>query len=379
MKKRLMIWMAVAGSVWLTHFCGERQVGAAEAKEQTVPSKVKTETVGAEPNEPVIMFEQQVHDFGQVPPHSKHTCGFRFTNTGSGVLKIGKIKSTCGCTVPRLDKVEYAPGESGTIKVTYSTGSRAGAVSKHVYVNSNDKKNHRVKLTIKATIALKVEYQPQSFRLSLKKENAGLKPITLRSTDKQKFSVKSFKATSDCITAVFDPTAEADSFVLQPKGDVEKLKTISYGSIDFELTHPDCKKVSIRFNVQKRFTISPHRISLYDVKAGQATKRKLLIVNNFGEDFEIDSTLSKSGYMKVLNQEKIKTSSGQTRYKFDIEITPPAEQGKPRFTDELTMVTKDGEKLKIDCRGYYAKVGKKTSKTTTKTLPRAKKPTDRKK
>ncbi|UCG49798.1 MAG: DUF1573 domain-containing protein [Phycisphaerales bacterium] len=39
------------------------------------------------------------------------------------MLKITNVKAACGCTVVQLDKREYAPGESGVIKVTYTAAS----------------------------------------------------------------------------------------------------------------------------------------------------------------------------------------------------------------------------------------------------------------
>jgi hypothetical protein len=62
---------------------------------------------------PRISFEKTVFDLGDVGQGTKNTCEFRFTNTGRGLLKIGKISRTCGCTVFQLDKKEYAPNESG--------------------------------------------------------------------------------------------------------------------------------------------------------------------------------------------------------------------------------------------------------------------------
>ena|GEM_PF-2703783 len=41
---------------------------------------------------------------------------------GDVMLKITGVKAACGCTVVQLDKREYAPGESGVIKVTYTAG-----------------------------------------------------------------------------------------------------------------------------------------------------------------------------------------------------------------------------------------------------------------
>ena len=73
---------------------------------------------------PRISFEKTVCDLGNVGQGTKNTCEFKFTNTGSadGGLKIGKISRTCGCTVFELDRKEYAPGRTGTIRVSYIAG-----------------------------------------------------------------------------------------------------------------------------------------------------------------------------------------------------------------------------------------------------------------
>ena len=59
-----------------------------------------------------ISFEKTVFDLGDVGPGTKNECEFRFTNTGRGLLKIGKISRTCGCTVFQLDKKQYAPSQT---------------------------------------------------------------------------------------------------------------------------------------------------------------------------------------------------------------------------------------------------------------------------
>ena len=64
---------------------------------------------------PRISFEKTVCDLGDIGQGTKNECEFRFTNTGRGLLKIGKISRTCGCTVFKLDKKEYAPNETGTM------------------------------------------------------------------------------------------------------------------------------------------------------------------------------------------------------------------------------------------------------------------------
>jgi hypothetical protein len=97
--------------------------------------------LAAENHLPGISFEKTVFGLGDVGQDTKNTCEFKFTNTGRGLLKIGNITRTCGCTVFQLDKKQYAPNETGTIKVIYTAGKSTGATQKSIYVPTNDKDN----------------------------------------------------------------------------------------------------------------------------------------------------------------------------------------------------------------------------------------------
>lgn len=44
---------------------------------------------------------------------------FSFTNTGTTAVSVLSLKPSCGCVATNLEKFIYAPGESGTIKVTF--------------------------------------------------------------------------------------------------------------------------------------------------------------------------------------------------------------------------------------------------------------------
>jgi hypothetical protein len=84
---------------------------------------------------PSISFEKTLSDIGDVGRGTKNTCEFRFANTGRGLLKIGQISRTCGCTVFQLDKKEYASGEMGKIKVIYTSGKSTGTTQKSIYIH----------------------------------------------------------------------------------------------------------------------------------------------------------------------------------------------------------------------------------------------------
>jgi len=90
----------------------ESPVGASQTPEPPVQNskstidKRKSEIENTSPDAnnllPRISFEKTVCDLGDVGQGTKNTCEFKFTNTGQALLKIGKIKRTCGCLLPPL-------------------------------------------------------------------------------------------------------------------------------------------------------------------------------------------------------------------------------------------------------------------------------------
>lgn len=371
-----VLTIIVIGSILLPQIGCEEQAKKPAASPQTPPAvasakhgvsatpKITAAPAKAEPNNPLpaapadegpapkITFESEVHDFGDIGPGSSNACEFKFTNTGNAVLKVNKkIESTCGCTVPELSKEEYAPGESGIIKVKFSAGKQASPVSKHMYVSSNDKTRTKIDLTIKANIILKVDYEPKQISLSLKQENAGCPQITIRSLDGQPFAIRSFSSTADALTIDVNSAVTDTNFVIKPTANLDKLKNSIEGTINIGLTHPQCDSITIPFNVLARFEFNPKTLVILKAKPQQPITRKVWLLNNYNEDFEIESTASEKGAIKVLTQQKV-----GPRYEFELEITPPpAQNGIKFFTDILTVNIKNGEKQTITCRGFYSK------------------------
>lgn len=64
-----------------------------------------------------------------------------FTNVGKSVLEIRNIQGNCSCLEAVVDKENLKPGESGTIKITFTPEDRKGTQTKAVTVYSNDPQN----------------------------------------------------------------------------------------------------------------------------------------------------------------------------------------------------------------------------------------------
>jgi hypothetical protein len=350
-----VILVTVCFSAFVFADAGNQKPSQQPAVKTEVPVQ-KTSTEGRKVPGPAITFESIVYDFNNVNPGSNLSCEFKFTNTGDSQLQIKDVQTTCGCTVPKLEKNEYKAGESGTIKVNFAAGSGIGPVTKQLYVLSNDAIEPRLTLTLKANVVKKVAINPETIVLSLKKPNAGCPDITLTSIDGNAFAITGFKSSPDCMKLDFDPNSQAVKFVLSPQVDVQKLKKSLRGTIHITLNHPECKEVTALFDAPSLYKTTPPTLLLFNAEPRKPiTRDKVWLLSNYNEDFEVESTSSDNGYIKATTVEKV--SPG--RYALNLTITPPnlAEPSKATrfFTDNFVIKIKGGERVEISCRGYYAK------------------------
>lgn len=89
---------------------------------------------------PVMTFEKESHNFGNVTEGEVVEYSFKFTNTGNRDLLISKAEASCGCTVPEWPKEPVKPGESAYMKVKFdSKGRPEGYTEKELYIQANTK------------------------------------------------------------------------------------------------------------------------------------------------------------------------------------------------------------------------------------------------
>ena len=88
-------------------------------------------------NGPVITFESDSKDFGDIKQGDKVENVFKFENTGKAPLIISDVAATCGCTVPNWPKEPIAPGKKGEIKVSFNSAGKMGKQNSVVRIYSN--------------------------------------------------------------------------------------------------------------------------------------------------------------------------------------------------------------------------------------------------
>jgi len=247
----------------------------------------------------------------------------------------------------RLDKGQYGPGESGTLRVKFYSDTQIGPTMKNLIVHSNDPANPEVEIAVAAKVISKVDFEPKSLSLMLERENAGCPKITLTSTDGQPFSISHFRSTSDCITADYNPSAKAMKFVIEPKIDMARLGGNLNGRIEIGLTHPECKAVTVGVKTVPRFKFSP--LLARGAKPNETLTKKVRLINNYNEDFAIASISSRHGTASAVSTHAI--GGG---YEIEVELTPPASEKVRVFTETLVVTTSTGDKIEIPCNVFYA-------------------------
>ena len=84
----------------------------------------------------LLKIEKDFIDVGTITKGELLEIYVKFTNYGENELEITDVKSSCGCTVPKLDRYKLSKGRTDSLKVTYDTNI-LGYFNKEVLIVSN--------------------------------------------------------------------------------------------------------------------------------------------------------------------------------------------------------------------------------------------------
>ena len=104
----------------------------------TTSTPAETTATSKTSGAPAMTFDKTSHDFGTINEGDKVTTTFGFTNTGDADLIIVDARGSCGCTVPQYPKNKaIAPGETGSIVVSFDSSNKPGIQQKSVTISAN--------------------------------------------------------------------------------------------------------------------------------------------------------------------------------------------------------------------------------------------------
>ena len=86
-----------------------------------------------------IQWLDSSRDYGKISEGQKLDVSFRFRNTGTTPLVIGRVQPSCGCTVADPPREPIAPGAEALIKASFNSEGRVGVNHKSLLVTANTK------------------------------------------------------------------------------------------------------------------------------------------------------------------------------------------------------------------------------------------------
>ena len=107
--------------------------------------------LSAQASGPMISFDMETIDYGDITKGSNGVRTFTFENTGDAPLDIQGVRSSCGCTIPKKPEAPIEPGKKGEITVRYDT-NRLGVFRKTITVNTNVSNAAIIALKIKGNV-----------------------------------------------------------------------------------------------------------------------------------------------------------------------------------------------------------------------------------
>lgn len=133
-------------------------------KNENASSKVKSENIEAAAERdaeiskgvPVVSWNEEEFDFGNLKQGEKVEHVFTLTNTGEGDLVITSARGSCGCTVPQWPKEAVKPGATADIKVVFNSTGKKNKTTNTVTLTTNTEKGNEV-VRIKAFVEPKKE------------------------------------------------------------------------------------------------------------------------------------------------------------------------------------------------------------------------------
>lgn len=348
-------WAAVLAMGWqLAHATAgpiSQEIARPAARQEAATSGASAPLqVDANETGPRIAFEKVAHDFGEVVANTTTTSEFLFGNYGDRSLRIMRIEECCGFAAT-LSKMQYEPGETGTLRAQYHAGPQPATMRRQLVVHTNDPTQPAITLNVMAQVVERVSYDPRRLIFLSGDKQALCPKIRLTSLDGKPFAIVGFVSTGNCLAATYEPSRQQAEFVLEPSVNAERLQPGMTGMVTIRLTHPECETITIPFRAPGPFEASPPQLIVQEAEPGKSIIRNLRVRSNYQRDFAVKSMSSLYGFTRMLSQRKVADG-----YEFDIEITPPAVDGSGRaFTDVLSLNMEGGERLTVSCRGFYVK------------------------
>ncbi|MEE9297304.1 MAG: redoxin family protein [Phycisphaerae bacterium] len=313
-----------------------------DKKSDKTESKKKAPTGAA----PKIAADNTTHDFGEVWAGKDINHTFVIKNTGQEILKITRVKPSCGCTVAQKYDREIKPGATGKIQVTVRTARLRSKITKSIRVESNDTTKSPFVLKITGTVKERYTVDPvrggNFGRIS--PDDKLERTLTLTNNMDEPVELKLAASKVGVFNAELIEKTPGRLYEFVVRAQPPYADKVNRGS--FKLTTSLDGKTSIDIRVSAfvppRVEVSPPVVL---IPRAQKTARKQNVRVKFNSDTQ-RKVLSATTNAKDVEVEVKKTSDSS----YNVTLAFPANYLPPPDGAMLTITTDDPKKPKMEVR-----------------------------
>lgn len=258
-----------------------------------VPAKPVTPVMPGQPaapaqtfkpgEEPQIVFDAPVFDFGKIMAGEPVRHDFFFTNRGKSTLEILAVRPSCGCTTAGEWDKKVEPGKSGKIPLQLNTASVNGVVSKVVTVTTNVPGKPDVQLTLKGEIWQPIELKPPYLNLgSITDGKEHSMTTQVINHFDQPIELKNVQSSNPAFRVEVKPTVPGREFEIKVTAIPPFKQNANNSTITIDTGHPKKPQVSLTAYcyVPQPVEVSPIRLNIPSPITQEGTTRAVYVKNN---------------------------------------------------------------------------------------------------
>lgn len=158
-----------------------------------------------------LRWDKPIQEFHRTPKDKFVEAKFSFKNTGTALVTIKDIRTSCGCTSADPDKKTYAPGEQGEVAVKFNFGGRVGGQKKTIRVFSSAQPEEPSVLELRVYITEPVTISPALLFWRVGEPNA-TKTVQIQATPGRPVKVKSVTSSNPRVTAALQTVKAGEHY-----------------------------------------------------------------------------------------------------------------------------------------------------------------------
>ena len=186
-------------------------------------------------------------DFGDVFIGSTVKRSLTIRNQGTDTLRLSELSTSCGCTAALTSTDRIAPGDSGSLMISFDSKKFSGTVEKAVTMNTNDTTQRKVRIIFKAHIVRTMELTPEYFFYNADPDSPAVKTIAIKNTSSQNIHILSVKSPFDYFSLALSTDIIRPGETANLVGTVKSGKSGTHnGDVEILTDHPKLPQVNVR-------------------------------------------------------------------------------------------------------------------------------------